>query len=63
MKCLLIFYYNLHLFYTFRGTGGKLLCSVRILPEISGQVSALDLYLSKMSDAVIILENAITRQY
>lgn len=37
--------FNLHLFYTFRGTGGKLLCSIRILPEIKRHVTALDLYL------------------
>lgn len=47
--CLLIVcicnYLILHLFYTFRGTGGKLLCSIRILPEIERHVTALDLYL------------------
>lgn len=46
-------YLILHLFYTFRGTGGKLLCSIRILPEIKRHVTALDLYLTHRLNAVV----------
>lgn len=47
-------YLILYLFYTFRGTGGKLLCSIRILPEIKRHVTPLDLYLKHANlDAVV----------
>lgn len=48
-KCLLLTLLSnitLHLFYTFRGTGGKLLCSIRILPKINGHVTALALWIN-----------------